>query len=209
MSFCQTRKRSTQSSNVDRRVAGMLVPPGSEICRYVDRVRNTAGAKSFSSMPSKAGRPLFEKRANALLAVMRMEALQLMLDFLVQSGDKRFLIVCENGLFYGANGNLRPNRYLCRQALCFGAQPVRGENVIDDAEAQRRFRVDHIPSVEKFRGLSRADKLRQKVRAAIIREQTNLGKILPEHSIFRGNADIRREGKIHTGASGGAVYGGN
>src|ERR1700757_3181114 len=117
MSFCQTRNRSTQSSNVDRRVAGMLRPPGSEFFRRILSARGTARSKLSHSSTAKTGRPLFQEGANALPAVLRVKALELMLNFPFQRLDQGFLLASEDRLFHRANRHLWAGRNFCGHAL--------------------------------------------------------------------------------------------
>src|SRR6266404_2577991 len=62
MSFCQTRKRSTQSSKVERRVAGMSeISFGQNAGHFI---------KHLTSL--KLGLTLFHEGANAFEAIVRM-----------------------------------------------------------------------------------------------------------------------------------------
>ena len=109
----------------------------------------------------------------------------------------------------GTNGNGRPGRDFFGQGARRSFQLRGGKNVIDDAQAQRRLRVDHLTGVEHFRGLGRPDQLRQKIRAAIIGKQSNARKVLPKAGVFRRQANIGSQRDIHARSSGRAMHHGN
>src|SRR6266436_1640458 len=96
MSFCQTRKRSTQSSKVERRVAGM-----SEIS-----FDQNAGHCKKHSTSLKLGLALFHEGTNAFEAIVRVETFKLGLDFTLERFHQGVLFTCENRLFDGADCEL-------------------------------------------------------------------------------------------------------
>src|SRR5215475_841358 len=100
-------------------------------------------AKNLASL--KLGLALFMERANAFQAVLRVEAIHLDLEFVVQRAHQILFIAMEDGLFYLANGKLRPLRNFLGKRADRGLELVRGKNVVDDAQAVRRRRVNHLP----------------------------------------------------------------
>src|SRR5258708_20060676 len=78
--------------------------------------------------------------------------------------------------------------------------------MIHDAKTQSSLCVDHLTSIEKFGASTCSNKLRKKNRAAIIREEPHLRKILPEARFFRRNSNVCRQCNVHACPSGGAVH---
>src|SRR5258708_20310918 len=78
--------------------------------------------------------------------------------------------------------------------------------MIHDAKTQSSLCVDHLTSIEKFGSSAWSNKLRQEKRAAIIREEPHLRKILPEARFFRRNSNVCRQCNVHACPSGGAVH---
>ena len=108
----------------------------------------------------------------------------------------------KDGLLDGANGELRTIGDFFGEGRHLGFELVGGKQVIDDAEAMGRGSVNHIAGIKHFRGDRWANELRQKVGAAVIREQTDFGEILAEDGAVHREADIGSERKIHPGAGG-------
>src|SRR6266481_6986839 len=199
MSFCQTRKRSTQSSKVERRVAGMSeISFGQNAGHFI---------KYLTSL--KLGLTLFHEGANAFEAIVRMETFELGLDFALERFHKNVFFACEDGLFHSANGELRAFGDFFGESGDAGFEFVRWEEVVDDAEPMRGLSVDHFAEVEHFGCDGWADELGEKVGAAVIGEQADLGKILAEDGAIHGEANVAGEGEIHAGAGGGSVDGGD
>src|SRR5215469_7957951 len=96
MSFCQTRNRSTQSSKVERRVAGM-----SDCLLEIRRAE-----KKLTAL--KLGLAFFQERTNALQAIMRMETLELGFNFTIERLHEVVIFTVKDGLLNGANRHLRP-----------------------------------------------------------------------------------------------------
>src|SRR5258708_4821819 len=124
MSFCQTRKRSTQSSKVERRVAGM-----SEISFD----QNAGHRDKLASL--KLGLALFHKGANTFEAIVRMETFELGLDFTLERLHERVFFATEDGLFYGSDGALRPIGDFLGEGGDRGFEFVSREEMVDDAKA--------------------------------------------------------------------------
>src|SRR6266481_9147297 len=198
MSFCQTRKRSTQSSKVERRVAGM-----SEISFG----QNAAHFKKYLTS-LKLGLTPFHEGANAFEAIVRMETFELGLDFALERLHQSVFFAREDGLFHGANGKLRAFGDFFCESSDSGFEFVGWEEVVDDAEPMRGLSVDHFAEVEHFGCDGWANELGEKVGAAVIGEQADLGKILAEDGAIHGEADVAGEGEIHAGAGGWSVDGG-
>src|SRR5713226_8535575 len=78
--------------------------------------------------------------------------------------------------------------------------------MIHDAETKCSLCVDHLASIEKFGSYSWSNKLRQKIRAAIIQKEPDLREILPEARFFRRNSNVRRQCNVHACPSGSAVH---
>src|SRR5258708_28026774 len=76
-----------------------------------------------------------------------------------------------------------------------------------EAGAVGGWGAHHSAEVEHFGGNGRADKLRQKIRPAVIGEQADLGKVLAEGSAVDREADVASESKVHAGAGGRPIHG--
>src|SRR5215468_3655611 len=179
MSFFQTRNRSTQSLKVARRVAGM------SDCLLKSLL---GAAKNLTSL--KLGLALFMERADAFQAVVRVEAIHLHLHFMVERAHQVIFVAMENGLFYGADGKLRPFSDFLGKSGDRGLELVRRVEMIDDPQAVRSGGVNHFPGVEHFRSDRWANELRQEVGSAVIGEQSDFGEILPESRTLHGEADV-------------------
>src|SRR6266851_4974187 len=154
-------------------------------------------------------RPLVEKRADPLAAIFRKIAANLLLDLVFEGLCKFFLLCSKESLFYGLDCQ---GRYLCDflcQRLYLGLKLRTGNDIIDDAKAKRGSRVDHITGIKKLGRFGWSDKLRQEIRAAVIRKEAYLGEILPEGRFFRRNSDVGRQRNIHARTGGGSVHGRN
>src|SRR6267143_1606419 len=107
MSFCQTRKRSTQSSKVERRVAGMSeISFGQNAGHFI---------KHLTSL--KLGLTLFHEGANAFEAIVRMETFELGLDFALERFHQSVFFACEDGLFHSANASCGPSAIFLAKAV--------------------------------------------------------------------------------------------
>src|SRR5271166_1983574 len=118
MSFCQTRNRSTQSSNVDKRVASIFL-----LLRIIC-VRRGPGTRSMFNQrgtvdPSTAVKfwcSLFHEGPDTFTAILGMETLQLLLNFLVQSLHKFFLVPRKQVVLHRSNRHLGPiGNLLCQR----------------------------------------------------------------------------------------------
>src|SRR5260370_4048075 len=78
--------------------------------------------------------------------------------------------------------------------------------MIDDAKAKRRFCIDHVTGIEKLGSLGWSKKLRQKIRAAIIRKQAYLGEVLTESRFLRRNANVGGQCYVHARTGRSAVH---
>src|SRR3989441_8565546 len=155
MSFCQTRNRSTQSSKVEMRVAGMVCdPPRSSIVR-----RRSARAKSLPirSRPRflpalKFRRAFFEKRAKRFAAIFGAETFHLCPNFEFQGALELLAVFGEQDLFDGANRERWSLSNLRGQRARFGGQMGCGHDAIHDANPQGGLRVNQVSGVKHFRG---------------------------------------------------------
>jgi len=83
-------------------------------------------------MPAKAGWTFFEKGGNALLAVVRVEAFELMLDFLLQRLQQCIVFARKNRLLYRSYRDLRTAGDFRGHAFDSRAKTVRWKNMIYD-----------------------------------------------------------------------------
>src|SRR5260370_37849043 len=133
-----------------------------------------------SLLALKLGRPLVEKRANSLAAVLRHETPNLFANFVVESLRKFLCLTGKKSLLYRANRQRWTLSDLLRK--CFHrAFELRGRNdLIDDTKRKRRLRINHVTGIEKFSGFRWPDELRQEIRPTIVGIQSDLCKILAE-----------------------------
>src|SRR5713226_3497682 len=87
MSFCQTRNRSAQSSNVAMRFAGIRRSPPDFASRSASSFRHCPVAPAGLAA-REARRALLKKRANALAAVLGEEAVHLRLHLELERAFK-------------------------------------------------------------------------------------------------------------------------
>src|SRR6266568_8477999 len=116
----------------------------------------------------KLRRPLFEERANSLVAIFRQETTHLLLHFIVERLGQFFFSAGKKRPLYRADGQRRTVSDLLRKRLHFRLEPRAGNDLVDQAYRQRAFRIDDVAGVEKFRGFRATHQLRQKIRSAII-----------------------------------------
>src|SRR6185437_15680034 len=86
----------------------------------------------------------FEERPNALATVLRMKALHLLLDFLLESFLQLFLPCGKENLLEGSDCERRSLSDFLRQRRHFGLQLGRGHHAADYSKPQRCLRIDHV-----------------------------------------------------------------
>src|ERR1700730_7621799 len=155
----------------------------------------------------KFRRALFEKRRNAFTAILRAKTLELLFHFVVESFLQLQLVAAEESVFHGANGDGGSVSDFCCQFPRFGLELGAGHDAADNPETLGFLRVDHVAGVKHFRGFCGADKLGKEIGTAVVGKQSDLDKVLAEHSAFGSDANVSSESNIHARAGGGAVYG--
>src|SRR5216684_7525608 len=157
----------------------------------------------------KFGSASFEKGLNPFPAILGEIALELLLNFIVEGASQILLGAAKKLFLHRANGQVRTLRNFLRQLFHFRCKLGGRNDVIDNSERERRFRVDHVPGVEKLGGFRRADQLRQQIRSTKIRKQSDLGEVLAERRVLCGDSYVRGERDVHTRTCRGTVYRGN
>src|SRR6266478_3754559 len=162
------------------------------------------GSKNLFAL--KFGRAPFEKSANSLAAILGEIAAELFLNFVVESA-REFLLASGKKLFlHRANGQVRTLRNFLRQLFHLRFK-LRGRNdVIDNPERVRGFRVDHVSGGEKLGRFGGADHLWQQIRSTEIRKQADFGKVLAKRRLFGCDTYVRSERDVHARAGRGTVY---
>src|ERR1700681_2995324 len=151
MSFCQTRKRSAQSSKVERRVAGISWTPcaykhfSSKHCYEYTSCR-VGSRQNLASLEFWLA--LFHKCANSFLAILGIKTLQLVLHFTFQSNMQSLLASRKYRLLHVANHNLRAIGDLLGVSIGFRFQLRQRINVIHESHAMRRLGVNHFPGIK-------------------------------------------------------------
>src|SRR6202521_6308311 len=131
------------------------------------------GSKNLFAL--KFGRAPFEKSPNPFAAILGEIAPELFLNFVVESASEILLASGKQLFLHRANGQVRALGNFLRQLFHFRFKMRRRNDVIDNPECERGFRVNHVSGVEKLGGFGGADQLRQKIRSAKIGEQSALG----------------------------------
>src|SRR6266852_5366331 len=157
----------------------------------------------------KFGRASFEKSPNPLAAILGEIAPELFLNFVVESASEILLAAGKQLFLHRANGQVRTLGNFLRQLFDFRLKLRGRNNVIDNSECERGFRVNHVSGVEKLGGFSGADQLRQHIRSTKIGKQADLGKVLAKRRFFGCDSYVRGERDVHTRAGRGTVYRGN
>src|SRR5689334_22818127 len=135
----------------------------------------------------------FEEGPNALATILRMKALHLLLDFLIESFLQLIFPSGKENSFDGLDRERGPLRDFLRQRFHFGLQLRRGHHAADYPQPQRGLRIDQISGIKHFSRGRRPGELRKKKRSAIIRKQAYAGETLAERGHVRGDTDIRRK----------------
>src|SRR6266516_3855074 len=104
--------------------------------------------------------PLFEKRANPLVAIFRKIATNLFPDFIVEGPGEFFFLARKKSLLDRSDSQRRALRVFLSQRLHFRFELRSRYYLVDGADAQRGLRWGLDAGVEELRGFRRADKLR-------------------------------------------------
>ncbi len=132
-----------------------------------------------------------------------------MLYFRLQRLAKSVFLASKQRLLDGAYGNRWPSGKPRSKLFHLGFQLRTRHHTIDESQLERRLRVDYIASVKHFGGLRRADKLRQKISAAVIGKQSDFYKSLSKNRFFGRDSNVGCQRDIHSGTSRRAVDRGN
>src|SRR5712692_4476853 len=98
----------------------------------------------------KLRRPLVEKRANSLAAVLRQETSNLFPNFVFESLREFFIFTCKKRLLHRADGQQRTVSNFLRQYLHFRFELRPRNDLIDEAESERRLRINHVAGIKKL-----------------------------------------------------------
>src|SRR5712691_10276254 len=186
MSFCQTRNRSTQSSKVVMRFAGMQVlrmPLQAVPTSYSPSACSLFFLSAFSFALLSAMEPrqaLLEKRVQPLRAVFGLKTFRLLAALSLERALEGASFGAKQRPAHGANCQRRRGCEAPGHAASLLGQPFVRHHTIDNAEAHSLRSRDHLASIEYLRITRRPHQPRQKVGAAKIRIQSHLGKVLPE-----------------------------
>ena len=96
-------------------------------------------------------------------------------------------------LLHSPDGNTRALCDFPRPGTRLRFQLSGRHNGIDQTQAERRLRVDHVSTVEHFRRFRRSYKLREKKRSAVVRKQSHFRKILSERRRLGSDTKVRRQ----------------
>src|SRR6266403_6343653 len=161
-----------------------------------DTLKEVAASSLLKLLALEFWWSLLEESANTFAAIFGRETFYLLLDFLLQRFGEFFLLAREQHALHRANGNPRTARNFLRQRPRFALQLRRQHHPIHNAQPQRFGGVDHVAGVKHFSRFRRAHQFGQEKRPAVIRKQSDLGKILAERRIFRGDPNIRSQGNV-------------
>src|SRR5256884_7978563 len=112
--------------------------------------------------------PVFEKRPYSFIAIIGQVATNLLAHFVVGPLRKFLLLARKKRLPYRADGERRPLRDFLRQRFHSRFELGGRNDLIYQAERKRRFRIDHVTRVKKFRSFCWSNKMRQAIRSAVI-----------------------------------------
>src|SRR5262249_19301317 len=136
---------------------------------------------------------LFEEGAHAFAAILRLETLELLVHFVLESLDQFVALVAVENLLDGLNGDVRTISEFAGQRPCSGVELRGRNNPIDDAKIQRRFRVDHFAGIKQFGGFGRPNNLWKEIRAPVVRKEADVDEVLAEGGGVGSDAQISRE----------------